>query len=661
MQTLRLVIATDAENGVAAEATQMPVSEIADFIAARFLGVLTYFGLFIPTNLERQLQAEMLLSLGDLIRFMGSKHITPFRFKILTVLQTALGIDRPSLRDICTQVWKIFIYTTDIPSMGPLLSTILVSLEPLIRTHPAIVDELLRYLIISNGSLLSIYLTDLFFMADIQCADDIKSFVAKHSPSTSFESQLQLYSKQINHGNIDIRCRALRYLTKLFQQHRRPLNALIVGQTQMNGEFEELLQCVMVATTRHKDQQLQLAAGACLGAIGAIEPSLLSPNYAPQTKLALSIHTDSFSIMALAELCRAYQSQQNTQRVDGFSLAIQEILLARGVCPAKGQKIEVWNAIPERMRQLMEPLLKSCYTSMSTQNRHQFHPIFGNQMLCVTSDDWAYHWSTRLIDGVEDDDTKHLLNSFKSAIRNDSNVSAMFLPYILVHSLQSGASETQQKIREELQSVFAVAVAGRATEMEVKCCKMAFKQLDFLDRWLRQCQSNNSVNKDNSNYLRVESFLVEFDKHYLARANFNIGEFARALMYVEQYIEETTAAMRCQRLQEELSFLTQIYAELMDCDSLEGALAAKDLQNKPTLKELVLLNKATGRVIESTVCYEEMLQSNQVFFLITFFQTIQDISQEYSTKFLENSKFKFLGSSNIRFYNVLDLLSRYFL
>lgn len=645
MQSLRLIIASEARTDDAttsATTTTMPVAEIADFIASRFLGVLTYFGLFIPTNLERQLQAEMLLSLGDLIRFLGSKHITPFRFKILTILQTALGIDRPSLRDICAQVWKIFIYTTDIPSMGPLLSTILVSLAPLSDTHAAVVDELLRYLIISNGSLLSIYITDLFFIADTKCSDAIKSFVAQHSPSASFESRFQLYAKQINHGNMDVRCHALRYLTKLFQQHRRPLNALIVGQQQMNGDFEELLQCLMVATTRHTDPQIQLAAGACLGAIGAIEPSLLSTNYAPQTKLALSIHTDAFSTMALSELCRAYQAQKDTQRVDGFSLAIQEILMARGVCPSKGHKIEVWNAIPERMRQLMEPLLRSCYTSVGSQTRQQCHPLFGNQMLCATSDDWAYQWAIRLIDGVEDGDTKYMLNSFKSAIRNDSNVSAMFLPYILVHSLQSGNETTQRQIREELQCVFAVAAGSdggdgvvggggggnrrSAAEMEVKCCKMAFQQLDFLDRWLRQCQTSNE-NKDNAHYLRVESFLTEFDKRYLARANFAIGEFARALIYLEQYIEgaAATAAMRSMRLQEELSFLTQIYAELMDSDSVEGALAAKDFQHKPTLAELVLLNKATGRVVESTFCFEKMLQSRQVilaFYYLSFITSI---------------------------------------
>lgn len=603
MQTLRIII----DNGN--NSTDASVATIAEYIAARFLGVLTYFSMFIPTDLERKKQHEMLLSLGELIRFMDSKQITPFRFKILTVLRTALGIHREELREICAHVWKIFIYAVDVQSMGPLLSTIVVSLEPLLLTHADIVDELLKYLIISNCSLLSIYITDLFFIEDTGCSRDIKEFVAGHLHTIrgreTFEARFHHLSKQINHENMEIRVHALRYLTILFSQNRRQLNSLIVGQQQIDPVFEDLLNTLM-KTSKHIDEQLQLAAGVCLGAIGAIEPSLLSPNYAPQKKLAVSIHTDTFSIMALSELCRAYQSQKDTQRVDGFSLAIQEILLARGVCPEKKTKMAVWDAIPERMRQLMEPLLKSCYAAMPGKERQNVHPIFGST-LCTSSEEWAYHWAYKMIDSVEDDETKYLLKSFKSCIRNDNNILAMFLPYILLHTLQSCSMESTEHIIEELRCVFA-AVTERSTtsvtEIDIKCAKMSFNLLDFLDCWMRQRESFTTTN--DIDYQRVEAFQGKFDKKYLAFANFQCGEYARALMYIEMFIEKQPEL----HLQPHLSFLAQIFAELMDPDSLEGALGAK--HSNRTLNEQVLLNSSTGRLQDSTVCFEKMLQIGDV-------------------------------------------------
>lgn len=606
MQTLRIIIGHDNNSK---EAT-LSVADVAEYIATRFLGVLTYFSMFIPTDLERKQQHEMLLSLGELIRLMDSKQITPFRFKILNVLQTALGIHREELREICAQVWKIFIYAVDVQSMGPLLSTIVVSLEPLLLTHAEIVDELLKYLIISNCSLLSIHITDLFFIQDTGCSHVIKEFVAGHlhaiRGSESFAARFHLLSKQINHENLEIRVHALRYLTKLFSQNRRQLNSLIVGQQQIDPVFEDLLNTLM-KYSKHIDEQLQLAAGVCLGAIGAIEPSLLSPNYALQKKFALNIHTDAFSIMALSELCRAYQSQKDTQRVDGFSLAIQEILLARGVCPEKKTKMAVWDAIPERMRQLMEPLLKSCYTSMSGKVRQNVHPISGSN-LCTSSEEWACHWAYKMIDSVEDDETKHLLKSFKSCIRNDNNILAMFLPYILLHTLQSCSAQSTEHIIEELRCVFDTVTdqsTARVTEIDIKCAKMAFNLLDFLDCWMRQCEST-AVNKSDINFQRIESFQYKFDKKYLANANFQCGEYARALMCIEMYIEEQPE----HHLQPHLSFLAQIFAELMDPDSLEGALGAKN--SNPTLNEQVMLNNSTGRLQDSTVCFEEMMQIGEV-------------------------------------------------
>lgn len=415
------------------------------------------------------------------------------------------------------------------------------------------------------------------------------------------------------------------------------------------------------------DEGLQIAAGRCLGKfqfififnrigsfslafysfryispgkLAAIEPSHLSPNYCPQQISAGSINTDEFAITALTELCSAYQSQKDTKHVDAYSLAIQEILVARKVCPKKKQNLKVWQAIPDRMKSLVEPLLTSCYTITQPLTKLKIHPVFGS-IRCTTYEEWAFTWASKTIDVITDDSIRNLLRSFKLSMRFDIRILTMALPYIILHAIQSSTPNDRQEIAEEFSTVanfvhnfsnknednvadarknytnyktirdLDFSASNNESEsstkndtidvIAIKCAKLLFNQLDFLDRWVRTSQADkyHSV---------VYTFVNQFDKKLIASANYKCGEYARALMYLEAYIEESRqqqTASYTARLQTELSFLFQIYAELMDPDSLEGALNIKDTE--PTLTEQILRNNVQGRLQESTVCYERMM------------------------------------------------------
>lgn len=607
---------------------------MVDYLKTRFLGVICHFEQILINDHEKSLKREILLSIGDIMRFMGSENITQFRFKLLAVLRTALDIKQVDLKDICAQVWKIFILMVDLVELGPLLSTIFVSLEPLMEAHHDAVNEILRVLIIENGNLLSTHIADLFFLQHTNVSDEIKMHVSKYMDKSkrNFLAELTASLRYINHDNLRIRIYGLDYLTELFESNRDALNNLIIGQQKMHSSIENLLDMLMICIKSH-DEALQIAAGRCLGQLAAIEPSHLSRNYRPQESFARSIDTDEFAITALTELCSAYQSQKDTKNVDAYSLAIQEILVARKVCPQRNENLKVWQAIPERMKSLVEPLLTSCYTFTKSFTKVKIHPVFGS-FRCTTYEEWAYTWASKTIDVVTDDSIRDLLRSFKLSMRFDIRILTMALPYIILHAIQSSDPNDRHEIAEEFSTVanyvanngegnpsissqsyvnyktirdldFSVStnesdsVAKNDTidVIAIKCAKLIFNQLDFLDRWVRTSQ--------NDQYHKIVSeFVKQFDKKLLASANYKCGEYARALMYLETYIEENPS----QRLQTELSFLFQIYAELMDPDSLEGALNLKDTE--PTLTEQILRNNVQGRLQESTVCYERMMHVN---------------------------------------------------
>lgn len=620
------------------DAQEITTTQMADYIFTRFLGVLTFFeATLINPETEKALKRETLLSLGEIIRLLGGAHITPFRFKIIALLKTALSFEEATLKSICIKVWRIFICTVDVQQLGQLLSTIFVSLVQFIDEFPEDINFIFHYLVVQNNSLLSMYIPDLFFLDETKVNDDIKTIVAKHIKVEKDQDQFSLrfkeLTKQVSHENLSVRVFALKYLKRLFASSRKQVNDATIGQLTFNPRVESLLNN-LIKSCSDIDVNYRLRASECIGELGAVAPSYLPPNYAPQDSFALSVHSDAFASMALAELCRAYQFQKDTKHVDTFSLAIQEILVERGVSPKTGKKLDVWEAIPARLRPIMEPLLTSCYTGLAMSATVECHPIFGSSK-AQSCQEWAYLWACQMIEHLEKDNTQNLLKSFKPSIRCDMSTMTLFLPYILLHAIQASPENCRKKMVEELQFLFNAIMNNNpeidspedqdhyirglrtlhfkvdehslptadveTSDMSNECAKFAFNLLDFLEKWKRQWRKVYQLDDSKCDFHNVDWFVNEFDHKMLADINYKCNEFARSLMYLEAFIEDDPS-----RLQQHLFFLAKLFTHLNDPDSVEGVMCLKTTE--PTLAEQILLHNATGRLHQTAACYERMLQ-----------------------------------------------------
>ncbi|XP_029733989.2 serine/threonine-protein kinase ATR-like [Aedes albopictus] len=620
------------------DAQEITTTQMADYIFTRFLGVLTFFeATLINPETEKALKRETLLSLGEIIRLLGGAHITPFRFKIIALLKTALSFEEATLKSICIKVWRIFICTVDVQQLGQLLSTIFVSLVQFIDEFSEDINFIFHYLVVQNNSLLSMYIPDLFFLDETKVNDDIKTIVAKHIKVEKDQDQFSLrfkeLTKQVSHENLSVRVFALKYLKRLFASSRKQVNDATIGQLTFNPRVESLLNN-LIKSCSDIDVNYRLRASECIGELGAVAPSYLPPNYAPQDSFALSVHSDAFASMALAELCRAYQFQKDTKHVDTFSLAIQEILVERGVSPKTGKKLDVWEAIPARLRPIMEPLLTSCYTGLAMSATVECHPIFGSSK-AQSCQEWAYLWACQMIEHLEKDNTQNLLKSFKPSIRCDMSTMTLFLPYILLHAIQASPENCRKKMVEELQFLFNAIMNNNpeidspedqdhyirglrtlhfkvdehslptadveTSDMSNECAKFAFNLLDFLEKWKRQWRKVYQLDDSKCDFHNVDWFVNEFDHKMLADINYKCNEFARSLMYLEAFIEDDPS-----RLQQHLFFLAKLFTHLNDPDSVEGVMCLKTTE--PTLAEQILLHNATGRLHQTAACYERMLQ-----------------------------------------------------
>lgn len=76
--------------------------------------------------------------------------------------------------------------------------------------------------------------------------------------------------------------------------------------------------------------------------------------------------------------------------MDRFALAIQEILKTQAISPeANSPKHHIWAKLPDAQKELMLPLLSSCYTMVQSIESIPVSPIYGSKF-GTTFQNWIH-------------------------------------------------------------------------------------------------------------------------------------------------------------------------------------------------------------------------------------------------------------------------------
>lgn len=613
---------------------------IAEDISGRFLGVLLKFEYYLTSHeCERVIKRNVLLSLGDIIRLLGPTLVSKHCFKITTVLKSAMDHKSFDLSEICIKVWDILIRTCEVNSLSPILSTIFMSLEGLIEKYPHEVNSIYNYLVVENQNLLSRHISDLFFIEKTRASDHIKKTVLQHMESqkmlndASFSVHLKSLLKHLSSENADMKIRVycLQYLKELFQNNRSELNEMICGETTMDSSIEKLLHILINNCKSTTSETLQLATAELLGELGAIEPSLQQKNFSTQKDFPTTIHSEEFAIMALAQLCRSYQFKDDTKYIDALSLAIQQILKSNNVTVENRMENNVWLSIPQKMRLLMEPLINTSYQAKQTL-AFKDEIVFLNSAQTVT--DWVLKITGMLVSKIFDEDTKRYLECLKPSMKHNQHTTSMFLPYVILHTLEMTGPTTHKLIKDEFQFVFDVVLGKDCVgqkkpkkplylkhfdftpfssqkektpekslvSVAIKVAKMIFEVFDFLEKYRR------SPSAEGATIQTISGLIDRFDLEVMAQVNFECGEYARAMIYLEGKIKRMKVE-NSPDWQTYLPFLANIYAKLGSPDSVEGIQAIKTTEW--SLEEKILINNVTGNHQDSAACIEKMMQTGE--------------------------------------------------
>lgn len=233
------------ESNSSAECPENMTSQVADYLQPRFLGVLVYFdSKLISKSVDESVKTRILKSLPDIIKLMGTKYITPLRHKVLATLRTTLTLTETSYLVLTCANWDAFVHCCEVESLGPLLSTIFVSMLPLLEQFPRKINSIFKYLIVENKEKLKDNIQDLFFLIDTKVESElknvVKTFLAKHK-NNSFKEQLNMHLKYINHEDLEVRVFGLKFLKKCLEENRIELEQIIMGSNGMDSVLVEVI------------------------------------------------------------------------------------------------------------------------------------------------------------------------------------------------------------------------------------------------------------------------------------------------------------------------------------------------------------------------------------------------------------------------------------
>lgn len=235
----------------------MSTSQIADFLNPKFLGVLAYFDhKVVSAKVALSVKRKALQSFPDIMQLMGSKYLTPLRYKVLATLKSALPLAK-EFPKILAYAWGAFIRNIDSLSLGPLLSNLAVSLLQQFEYAPQEINNIFQNLILHNENLLSSYISDLFFVEDSNISERVKAVIKKHVKRTQpdgFQDKIKWYLQHLNHDICNIKAHAFLHMDRLLKSNRSEIHRAIFGGKNIEPFIVDLIDQLLIGKSFELNQ-----------------------------------------------------------------------------------------------------------------------------------------------------------------------------------------------------------------------------------------------------------------------------------------------------------------------------------------------------------------------------------------------------------------------
>ncbi|KAJ3103331.1 hypothetical protein HDU97_010236 [Phlyctochytrium planicorne] len=532
---------------------------------------------------------------------------------VVTTLQTML--EKPTLREPSLRAWFTLIKTLGVSNIGPILSQVT---AVLLKQYPeysanerSILLDICSFLFIQNGKSLQIYFYTLCPFPELEEFEAIRQSLDRLRSSLSVVDRLKAILKGVSNENPDVTEGSLKELKLVLLRHETFLQSKILAEA-LSQPIIEMISCLLETCRRYNGSRpdIQLSCCECLGIIGAADPARISLEFPTNKDPTLDTFASFESTVKFAcrliekQLAPAFKSAQSTKAQDHISFAIQEILRLCGFTPEiveqsnsralsdgtakKSPLVDMWNAFPRTVIDIIQPLLTSQYRSTTIITKPEVYPIYLRK---AGFKEWLQAWCVDLLLKVDSLEARKLFSVCKSVIEQNINVAQHLLPHIVLQILTTGPPQYVTEVHQELLAVLKSGSLGNGNISDFSqqlSRQTIFSLVDHLTLWIRLRRQSNArkrvikarrsgkvVNDDDLDdediqCQKVEAVLVKIPQDLMANASYRSKAYARALMHFEQHVRgerKTRSELDMQQLYEHLQ---RIYSHLDEPDGMDG-------------------------------------------------------------------------------------------
>ncbi|ONK66743.1 uncharacterized protein A4U43_C06F11490 [Asparagus officinalis] len=636
--------------------------DLPEFLKNHFVGLLNSIDRKLLHSDDLLLQKQALERIKKLIEMMGS-YLSTHAPKIMVLLLHS--IEKDYLQSEGLTVLHYFI--KQLAKLSPsstkhVISQVVAAFVPSLercRDNPSLhlskMVDILKDLVVENKFRLKQQIRELPLLPSIAALSETNKVIQEARGSITLRDQLQDAADGLNHESLNVRYMVACELSKLLNARREDVTVLIAGEAVsdldvISSLITSLLKGCAEESRTAVGQRLKLVCADCLGALGAVDPAKFKGISCHRFKIECSDDDLIFELIH-NHLARAFRAASDTIIQDSAALAIQELLKLAG-CQGSGngntpkESIEIlggsnrgqrlWERFSNYVKEIIAPCLTSRFQLPNVTDLAIVGPIYRPTMSFRR---WIYSWIRKLT--VHASGSRgSIFSACRGIVRHDMPTARYLLPYLVLNAVCHGTLEERQSITEEILSVLNAAASENSGatvngQSEV-CIQAVFTLLDNLGQWVDDTKQElalsqplrPSVPKQPSRMMSVDGsgsdanqlliqcnnvseLLSAIPKVTLAKASFRCHAHARALMYFESHVRETSGSSNPAAessgifADEDISFLMEIYGSLDEPDGLSGL---ANLRKSLSLQDQLLINEKAGNWAEVLTFSEQALQ-----------------------------------------------------
>ncbi|KZS97819.1 hypothetical protein SISNIDRAFT_472705 [Sistotremastrum niveocremeum HHB9708] len=619
--------------------SQSDTSDIPSFLRPYLLGIIQHMNDTLgdvhgkkPVDIKRQ----VIRSIGVLVEVLG-QSISSVSPQVMATMQSMVCISE--LTNVTLEAWDHFIRSLSLPDVRPNVGTTcaaLVAAWPTLDEHGRrTAKQIFEYIIVDHGNEIGDALDDVVDIGSIEELRVVSNRLAEIRQQWSNPVKLTKMMDRIASDSLTVALHSLLELKQFMKSESVWFEELTSGDT-FDPQIGKLVDLLFMTAARDFEgsDNLRMLVFECVGFLGAVDFDKFDLPASDSGVIVIHNFNDENESMQFAlhlikdVLIGAFRSTSDAKYQSHLAFAIQELLKFCGFTPdllsnkAGAISIKVrnrWSTLPRHILDTISPLLESRFHLNVRPLDPVQHPIYPTQS---TYREWLQLWITYLIGQATGPTAPTVFNVFRSAVRNkDVEVASHLLSHVVLNVAIGGSDEERLKIQQEMVSVLRDQVSpsvGSHPDKRMLCAQTIFRLMDHFSKWIRVTRQEQREGRKSrvsalhaetfERTVRVDSILTGIDEDLMARAAFECGAYARALMTFERQVQLRLAQKKSETsLQPFYERLHEIYAHLDEPDGMEGI---SHRVITPSLEHQIRQHESMGRWTSAQSCWEVRLQQS---------------------------------------------------